>query len=356
MKPVLFILGTRPEAIKLLPLLWECQKKKLPFELLHTDQHRELLDSLLNFHSISPDYRLSLFGRFSDLSETKAAMLRQITHALSAEKFSSVIVQGDTLSALVGAEYGFLHGLPVVHIEAGMRTYQSDDPYPEEAFRRMIGALSHLHFCPSEDEAKNLLREGISMDRIFVVGNTFADYWRALPTPDATPKKQILITIHRRENLPFLNGIFEHLAEIATELREYEFLFPIHPNPTIVNSANACLGKIPNIRLLPPLAPDDFYRELLSSELVVTDSGGVQEECIFHAKKILVLRKVSERQTNFDFSRLIDPESPSFREAFFSLLSKRTTATHSAYYGSGGAAREIAEILESRYFSLGKEK
>ena len=349
MKPLLFVLGTRPEGIKLLPLVWECQKRKIPYEILHTDQHTELLDEILAKHRISPDYRLFLFGRHRDLCSLKAEMLSQMHQLLSERKFSAVLVQGDTLSALVGAEYGFLCEIPVVHIEAGMRTYRQDNPYPEEAFRRMIGAMASLHFCPSEDEARHLRDEGVPEEPILTVGNTFPDYWNTLPKIAVTPKRQILITIHRRENLPFLEQIFSGIAEIAASLPEVQLLFPMHPNPAIVAQAEQRLGRIPNLTLCPPMPPEEFYRELLSSEMVLTDSGGVQEECIFHAKKVLVVRKVSERKTDFDFCRIIDPEDLTIPQTCRALFEQSSTATHCDYYGSGGAAEKILAVLQEQY-------
>lgn len=347
-KPFLFVFGTRPEAIKLLPLVWEFQKRKIPYEILHTNQHAELLDDLLQKHKILPDFRLSVFGLTSSILETKLEILSQMEDTLDANRFSAVIVQGDTLSALCGAEYGFLRELPVVHIEAGMRTYSACNPYPEEIFRRMISSTATLHFCPSADEARNLRGEGIPSDSIFVVGNTFADYWQSLTMPAVPQRKQILVTIHRRENLPFLEKIFEALAELTQRLCDYEFLFPLHPNPSIVSCAEAKLCALPNLKLTPPLPPKAFYRELLASEMVFTDSGGVQEECILLAKKVLVVRGVSERRTDFDFSALVAPEDPTLTEKFTALLAKRVTATHCDYYGNGGAAEKIAEILERK--------
>ncbi|MBO5939096.1 MAG: UDP-N-acetylglucosamine 2-epimerase (non-hydrolyzing) [Clostridia bacterium] len=344
MKPFLFILGTRPEAIKLLPLVWEFQKRDLPFEILHTDQHTELLDTMFAHHAIVPNYRLSI-GKQSDLAQTKIEMLSQMRDILTPQKFSSVIVQGDTLSTLVGAEYGFFHAIPVIHIEAGMRTYCNEDPYPEEAFRRMISTVATLHFCPSEDEARNLRREGIPHTQIFTVGNTFADYWNTISKPNVTPKKQILITLHRRENLSYIDRIFDALAELSKELNEYHFLFPLHPNPAIVSCAEAHLRGVSNFCLTAPMKPDEFYRELLRSEMIVTDSGGVQEECIFHAKKILILRKVSERRSNFPFSILVDPEDPFLKNKFYTLLKQPNKESHSDYYGRGDSAKKIADIL-----------
>jgi len=342
-KPFLFVLGTRPEGIKLLPLLWEFQKRDLPYELLHTAQHAELLDNLLQTHKIPPDYRLS--SHPAQLLDAKCSILSQMKERLSDKRFSAVIVQGDTLSALCGAEYGFFEGFPVLHVEAGMRTYHQDNPYPEEVFRRMISSMASLHFCPSEDEANHLRAEGIPPDAIHTVGNTFADYWQRLPTPTVTKKKQILITLHRRENLPFLVPLFHAIAELSQRLPDREFLFPLHPNPQIIACAEAELSGIPNLRLTGALPPEEFYRELLRSEMVLTDSGGVQEECIFLGKKVLVVRKISERRTDFAFSELVAPDDPALADKFIALLQRDVTESHCAYYGLGGAAEKIAEVL-----------
>lgn len=343
--PFLFVLGTRPEGIKLLPLVWEFQKRKLPFALLHTAQHAELLDTLLEQHGIFPSYRLSPHP--SELLAAKCSILSQMEQMLDADRFSALIVQGDTLSALCGAEYGFFHQIPVVHIEAGMRTYREDNPYPEEVFRRMIAPMAKFHFCPSTDEERHLKDEGVPSERIFTVGNTFADYWQSVDLPATAPKKQVLITLHRRENLPFLERIFKAIAELARELCEIEFLFPLHPNPTIVARAEANLSKIPNLRLTKALPPEEFYRELCASEAVITDSGGVQEECIFLGKKVLVVREVSERRTEFSFVRRVSPEADDLAEVFLSLLRAPIDTTPCDFYGRGGAAEKIVEVLKS---------
>lgn len=342
-KPLLFVLGTRPEGIKLLPLVWECQARVLPFELLHTAQHEALLDALLQANHQAPDYKLSAHP--NTLLEAKQSILSQMEASLPKNRYSAILVQGDTLSALCGAEYGFFRGIPVIHIEAGMRTYQNEHPYPEEVFRRMIAPMATLHFCPSEDEAKNLKNEGICEDSIFVTGNTFPDYWNTHSSPKSHPKKQILVTIHRRENLPYLEEIFDAIAKLAQRFCAYEWLFPLHPNPTLVECAARRLSGIPNLRLTNALPPEEFFRELCASETVLTDSGGVQEECIFLGKKVLVVRTVSERRTDFPFVRRVDPKSYAIEEAFSALFQTRLTETPCSYYGVGGAAKAIAEIL-----------
>lgn len=344
MNKILIVLGTRPEAIKLIPIIRELEKQNVDFEILNTNQHRDILDNLLNKEHIIPNYKLSICGKYNDLIETKSAMLEQMREILSKSTYSSVIVQGDTLSALVGAEYGFMRQFPVYHIEAGMRTYNINNPYPEEAFRRMISVMSTLHFCPSEDEKENLLSEGALENSIYVVGNTFVDYRKQENNSNIENKKQILITLHRRENIDYLDKILEDIKELAEEYNEYRWLFPVHPNPKAAKLIKNYLSNIENICLCEPLEADDFYNELCASEMIVSDSGGVQEECILNGKRMLVIRKVSERKTDFDFMAIASPKE-SIKEKFQELLKRKITGCGSNYYGNGTAARKIVEII-----------
>lgn len=344
MNKILVVLGTRPEAIKLIPVMRELKLHNIKSDLLNTNQHDTILDDLLATEDIKPDYRLCICGKYKDLIDTKAAMLNQMNTALGKNIYSAVIVQGDTLSALTGAEYGFMRQIPVYHVEAGMRTYDLSNPYPEESFRRMISVMASLHFCPSEDEKRNLLAEGFSDNSIHVVGNTFVDY-RILNKPIVSAvKKQVLITLHRRENIPYLEKIFGQISELAKDYPDHNWLFPVHPNPIITKLAQKHLGSIANVVLCEPLSSDEFYKQLLSSEIVISDSGGVQEECILNAKKLLIVREISERKANFDFMELVSP-TEDFYFKFKSLLSRQTTHMGVDYYGKGDAAQQIVQII-----------
>ena len=344
MNKILVVLGTRPEAIKLIPVMRELKLHSIKSDLLNTNQHDTILDDLLATEDIKPDYRLCICGKYKDLIDTKAAMLNQMNTALGKNIYSAVIVQGDTLSALTGAEYGFMRQIPVYHVEAGMRTYDLSNPYPEESFRRMISVMASLHFCPSEDEKRNLLAEGFSDNSIHVVGNTFVDY-RILNKPIVSAvKKQVLITLHRRENIPYLEKIFGQISELAKDYPDHNWLFPVHPNPIITKLAQKHLGSIANVVLCEPLSSDEFYKQLLSSEIVISDSGGVQEECILNAKKLLIVREISERKANFDFMELVSP-TEDFYFKFKSLLSRQTTHRGVDYYGKGDAAQQIVQII-----------
>lgn len=344
MNKILVVFGTRPEAIKLIPVIRELQNQGVRYEVLNTNQHAEILDSLLSVEGIIPDYKLSICGQYDNLIETKAAMLKQLNIALGKNTYTSIIVQGDTLSALVGAEYGFLRQIPVYHVEAGMRTYNPSNPYPEECFRRMISVMATLHFCPSNEEKDNLIAEGVSSNNIYVVGNTFVDYRKRSNKRVVENKKQILITLHRRENIPHLDTLFMQIAEIAKATTDYKWLFPVHPNPIIERLAKKHLEGISNIVLSSPLSSDAFYQELLASELIVSDSGGVQEECILNAKKMLVVREVSERKTDFDFMEIVSP-TENLKEHFYSLLNKESTTRGADCYGTGNAAEQIVQII-----------
>ena len=234
--------------------------------------------------------------------------------------------------------------IPVYHVEAGMRTYDLSNPYPEESFRRMISVMASLHFCTSEDEKRNLLAEGFSNNSIHVVGNTFVDY-RILNKPIVSAvKKQVLITLHRRENIPYLEKILGQISELAKDYPDHNWLFPVHPNPIITKLAQKHLGSIANVVLCEPLSADEFYKQLLSSEIVISDSGGVQEECILNAKKLLIVREISERKANFDFMELVSP-TEDFYFKFKSLLSRQTTHMGVDYYGKGDAAQQIVQII-----------
>ncbi len=343
MKKILIVFGTRPEAIKLFPVIQELDKQGVKYAVLNTNQHDKILDDFLAEHNLDANYKLKVCGKYSDMFSMKSAMLAQINQCLNGENFASVIVQGDTLSALVGAEYGFFNNIPVYHVEAGMRTYNSLNPYPEETIRKMITAMSQVHFCPSEDEKNNLIREGIDNKNIHITGNTFADY-QMKKSMKIEEKKQVLVTIHRRENIAFLDEIFRKISDIAKEKSEYTWLIPLHPNPIIVQKAGQYFSDISNVKLCQPLLADEFYKELLASKIVISDSGGVHEECLLNSKKIIILREVTERTVAPDFVELVPPNGD-LSEAFFDLLDRNCLDNFRKYYGTGNAAEVIVDII-----------
>ena len=340
---ILVVLGTRPEAIKLLPIIKEFRKRNIKFELLNTNQHSEILDTVLDENGVKPKYKLNIHGRHTGLLDVKCEMLRQMNTILSPSRYTNVMVQGDTLSALVGAEYGFFYCIPVCHIEAGMRTHDIRNPYPEESFRRMIGSMSTVHFCPSETERDNLYKESIT-DNVYVVGNTFVDYRNNERPKNEEIKKQVLVTIHRRENLPYLDKIFSDIADLTKITEGYKWLFPVHPNPEIVKKAKQWLGGITGVELCEPLSPEQFYMELQGSEIIISDSGGVHEECLLNNKKILIVRDATERRTDFDNTELISPTA-NIKDSFINLLNREIKDDSSKCYGLGDTAEKIVDIL-----------
>ena len=344
MKRILFVLGTRPEAIKILPILWQLKNINISYELLNTNQHKEILDSFLYEEKVNVDYCLNIDNSYSTMLEKKIDMLNQMNNILDKSRYSCIIIQGDTLSALVGAEYGFLNNIPVYHIEAGMRTYDIFNPYPEESFRRMISAMSTKHFTPSLDEYNNLIREGINKDYIYNVGNTIVDYHKIKNHGKPKEKKQILVTIHRRENLIHLDNIFSQILMLAKLYKEYNWIFPVHPNPILAKYVSKYLNNIDNFTIREPLSVNDFYKELLSSKIIISDSGGVHEECILNSKKLLVVRKCTERKVDHDYIEQVNPEE-SFIEKFNLLLSRQSMGNDKNYYGDGNAAKKIVDII-----------
>ena len=343
MKRGFFILGTRPEAIKLLPVIEAYERGGGQAAILDTHQHGRLLSGVLRAAGRRPDYRLRRTE--GTLVERKCAMLRGIEGVLAEEQAAFLCVQGDTLSAVAGAEVGFFSSLPVCHVEAGMRTYDKSNPFPEEGFRRAIAGMADLHFCPTEREAGYLIREGVGARHIYVTGNPFVDYYARLPQA-ARAEKTVLITLHRRENEGAYPRIMAALRCAAARLPDYRFLFPVHPTPAL-RVATAALAGIENVILMPPLSPAKFRRLLLSCTLAVTDSGGVQEECLVLAKRVLVLRAVSERPTDYDFIERIDPYRGNIEAAILSLLTRKTRDCPRDLYGTGHAGERIAAILLS---------
>lgn len=344
MDKILVMFGTRPEALKLIPIIRELQRQKVGYETLHTGQHAEMLMPFLQSECIRPDHTLPPLDG-GDMAQCKASMLWQICRSIGNKHYAAILVQGDTLSTATGAEYGFLRAIPVAHMEAGMRTYERKDPYPEEVFRRTVSLMADLHFCPSEKERSHLIAEGVKEECVHVVGNSFVDYHMKSPIEAPPLKKQILVTLHRRENIPHLHDLLAKIAALAQKTSAYHWLFPVHPSPNILPLVQEHLSGLPNLTCCPPLPPDAFYRELLCSAMVISDSGGVQEECILNGKKMLVLRCVSERRTDLACIRLVPPDTD-LEKPFYTLLQSDPPKSGSHCYGQGHAAEKIVQILK----------
>ncbi len=367
MKPVtvMTIFGTRPEAIKMAPLALELQKRpNIRALCCVTAQHREMLDSVLEIFKLKPDYDLNIMQPRQTLSTITSKCLLGMDDVLNEAKPDLVLVHGDTSTTFAGALAAFYHQIPVGHVEAGLRTYDKWSPFPEEMNRKMVGAIADLHFCPTVANEKNLQRENITQG-VFLTGNTVIDALQTTVVKDFTfaedilnnldyqNRKVILVTCHRRENYgqPMTN-IMTALRRIADAFPEVELVYPVHLSPVVQEAAHKYLDNHPRIHLIAPLAVDEMHNLMARCHLVMTDSGGLQEEAPALGKPVLVLRKETERPEAVEAGtvKLAGVEE----EVIFSMASELLTNPQ-AYqamahavnpYGDGQACRRIADAIE----------
>ncbi|WAT26912.1 non-hydrolyzing UDP-N-acetylglucosamine 2-epimerase [Pseudomonas sp. GXZC] len=361
---ILCVIGTRPEAIKMAPVILALKKERwAQVHVLATAQHRQLLDQTLGFFGINPDTDLDIMRPSQTLSTLTAHLLLDLDEVLLKEKPDVVLVQGDTTSVLASALACFYHRIPVGHVEAGLRTGDIQQPFPEEANRVITSKLVRWHFVPTENVRQNLLTEGVVDANIFVTGNTVID---ALLTTvalgvelglDIDPSKRlVLVTSHRRENFgePFQN-ICEALRTLAENNPQVQFLFPVHPNPSIKDVAQVCLAGLPNLTLCAPLAYPVFVAAMKAAYLILTDSGGVQEEAPALGKPVLVLREETERPEAVAQGgvRLVGTDCTRIVEEAQRLLDDssayRLMAQGVSPYGDGQAAGRIVQALREHF-------
>ena len=376
MRPVtvMTIFGTRPEAIKMAPLALELQKRPgIRALCCVTAQHREMLDSVLEIFKLKPDYDLNIMQPRQTLSTITSKCLTGMDDVLNEAKPDLVLVHGDTSTTFAGALAAFYHQIPVGHVEAGLRTYDKWSPFPEEMNRKMVGAIADLHFCPTVANQKNLQRENITQG-VFLTGNTVIDALQTTVVKDFTfaedilnnldyeNRKVILVTCHRRENYgqPMTN-IMTALRRIADAFPEVELVYPVHLSPVVQEAAHKYLDNHPRIHLIAPLAVDEMHNLMARCHLVMTDSGGLQEEAPALGKPVLVLRKETERPEAVEAGtvKLAGVEE----EVIFSMASELLTnpAAYQAMahavnpYGDGQACRRIADAIEW-HFGLRADK
>lgn len=362
MKKVMLVFGTRPEAIKMCPLVKELKKRKeIRTVVCVTGQHREMLDSVLHVFDVTADYDLNIMKENQTLFDVTTGVLMKMKAVLETEKPDVVLVHGDTSTASAAAMACFYLQIPVGHVEAGLRTYNIYSPYPEEMNRRFIGIVARYHFAPTKAARENLLREKTDPSAIFVTGNTSIDAMRTTvrdnythPELDwAAGSRLILITAHRRENIgqPMAH-MFRAIRRIADEFPDVKMLYPVHLNPAVRRTAGEILGGCDRIHLIDPVDVLDFHNFLSRCYLVLTDSGGIQEEAPGLGKPVLVMRDTTERpegiaagtlklagtqeQTIYRLVRLLltDPEE----------YQKMAHAANP--YGDGHACERIADVLE----------
>ncbi len=303
---VMSVFGTRPEAVKMAPLVLELRKHPQQIESIVcvTAQHRQLLDQVLDFFKIEPDYDLNVMQQRQTLTGTTVRVLEGLEPILQESRPDIVLVHGDTQTCFLASYAAFLQQIQVGHVEAGLRTWNKLNPYPEEMNRQLAGVLSDVHFAPTEWSANNLRKENKPEDRIYVTGNTATDVFEytvdrgfAHPVLDwAKGKRMILMTAHRRESIgePHLN-IFRAVKRIADEFEDVAFVYAVHPNPAVREPANEVLGDHPRIKLIEPLDVFEFHNFYPHTFMIMTDSGGLQEEAPSFGVPTLVLRDTTER-------------------------------------------------------------
>jgi UDP-N-acetylglucosamine 2-epimerase (non-hydrolysing) len=306
---VMFCFGTRPEAIKLAPVILELARRPRALKplVLVTAQHRHMLDQVLRVFDIEPDYDLDLMRPGQSLADVTVAVLRGVERVLRRGRPDVVVVQGDTTSALAAALAAFYERIPVAHVEAGLRTNDKYSPYPEEMNRRLVSGLADLHFAPTQAAKQNLLMEGVPRARIHVTGNTVVDALKAIrrskavwhvPALDkiAPERRVILVTAHRRESFgPGFDRICRALRTVVERNPDVEVVYSMHLNPNVRKPVRAILGEVPRVHLIEPLEYLPFVRLMERAYLILTDSGGIQEEAPALGKPVLVMRDVTER-------------------------------------------------------------
>ena len=362
MKKIMLVFGTRPEAIKMCPLVNELKnRKKMNIVVCVTGQHRQMLDQVLETFNIVPDYDLSIMKDRQTLFDVTTNILNNIKEVLEKEKPDLVLVHGDTSTTFVTALACYYLQIPVGHVEAGLRTYDIYSPYPEEFNRQAVGIISKYNFAPTELSKRNLIKEGKKEKSIFVTGNTAID---ALKTtvksnyshPDldwASDSKLIMITAHRRENLGTpMENMFKAIKRVMNEHLDVKAIYPIHMNPYVRETAKKILGKCDRIRLIEPLEVIDFHNFLANSYMILTDSGGIQEEAPSLGKPVLVMRDTTERPEGIEAGtlKLVGTNEEKIYSNFKLLLEdnkeyeKMSKASNP--YGDGNACKRIADIIE----------
>jgi UDP-N-acetylglucosamine 2-epimerase (non-hydrolysing) len=364
-KKILCITGTRPEAIKMAPVILALRNEAwADVRVLATAQHRQMLDQVMNFFGIEPDIDLNIMRPNQALTALTARLLLDLEDVLQAERPDVVLVQGDTTTVMAVALACFYHRIPVGHVEAGLRTWDMQNPFPEEANRVIVGKLAHWHFAPTESSRQNLLKEGVPDSAIVVTGNTVIDALLMSAARDLklgidldSNKRLVLITSHRRENFgePFRN-ICRALQTLAENNPDVQFLYPVHPNPNVKDTAHEFLERLPNFVLCSPLDYAPFIAAMKRAYIILTDSGGVQEEAPALGKPVLVLRDETERPEAVEQGvvKLVGPNKERIVEEAQRLLDDesayRAMARGVSPYGDGHAAERITKTLRE-YFA-----
>lgn len=364
MKKIMTVFGTRPEAIKMCPLVLELKKRKnIKTVVCVTGQHQEMLEDVLNIFRVQADYNLAIMKPAQTLFDITVDVLSAIKEVLEKEQPDVVLVHGDTSTTFTAALACYYLKIPVGHVEAGLRTYNIFAPYPEEFNRQAVSIISQYHFAPTETAKDNLIKEGRAPDNIFVTGNTAIDALHYTVRAEythpllewASDSRLILVTAHRRENLgqPMMN-MFRAIRRVMDEFEDVKAIYPVHMNPSIRKVADKVFAGFDRIKTIPPLDVVDFHNFMKHSFLILTDSGGIQEEAPALGKPVLVMRNTTERPEGIKAGtlKLVGTDEEQLYRYFKLLLQDKSMYEKMSKavnpYGGGKASVYIADILEQR--------
>ncbi len=371
MRPIIIVVGTRPEAIKLAPLYLALTRANIPTLLCATFQHSELLAQVFDLFHITPDIKLDVMRENQDLFFLTCTILEKISSVYEKYKPSLVLVQGDTTTTFSAALAAFYLKIPVGHVEAGLRSGNKYSPFPEEVNRVFTSTCASLHFAPTALNVANLLREGISRESIFCTGNTTVDalFWirerinnkeisicekliKHIETCKKNKQQIVLVTAHRRESFDGgLERIFSSIKTFAAQHPDVTFFYPFHPNPHVLKAIElSSIKDIPNILLMPPLLYKDLIYLLMACDWIISDSGGIQEEAISLGKSVIVVREYTERPEGIweGMLTLAGTDEKSILHEMLSLYARQqNTHSHSSIYGDGNACNRIVAIIKN---------
>lgn len=364
---VMTIFGTRPEAIKMAPLVKELKsRREIDCIVCVTAQHRQMLDQVLEIFDIVPDYDLNIMQQGQTLSDITSRALKGLEEVIIKEKPNIVLVHGDTTTTFAGALAAFYTQTDIGHVEAGLRTWNKYSPYPEEMNRQMVGVLADLHFAPTENSKNSLLAEGKKEENIFITGNTAIDALATTVKKNYYHKifewvgnnKLILLTAHRRENLGEpMRHMFRAIKRIVEEFNDVKVIYPIHLNPKVREIADEIFANCDRVKLIEPLEVIDFHNFIAKSHIILTDSGGIQEEAPSLGKPVLVLRDTTERPEGIKAGTLKlvgTNEETIYRETKKLLTDEKEyekMSKASNPYGDGKASKRIVDIIIKKYNS-----
>ena len=362
---VMTIFGTRPEAIKMAPLVKELEKRKeIESIVCVTAQHREMLDQVLKVFNIKPDYDLNIMKQGQTLSEITSRVLLGLEEVIKEVKPNIILVHGDTTTTFAGTLAAFYNNVDIGHVEAGLRTWNKYSPFPEEMNRQMVDCMTDMYFAPTEVSKNNLLIQGINEEKIYITGNTAIDAMKYTVNDNyyneifdwVSEDKLILLTAHRRENLgePMRN-IFKAIKRILEEYSDIKVIYPIHLNPKVREVANEIFGGIERIKIIEPLGVFDFHNFIKKSYLILTDSGGIQEEAPSLGKPVLVLRDTTERPEGIKAGtlKLIGTDEKKVYKEIKKLLDDKSEYEKMSKannpYGDGFASKKIVDEIINKY-------